>query len=76
MTTDSCSVVSMGMSMDMAKYLKEQNLSGCFIVLGPQEPPMEYYQNLISFVSNTSACEHAAKYSILTIAVTTKDLQQ
>ena len=50
-----------GMSMDMAKYLKEKNLSGCVIVLGPQEPPMEYYQNLISFVSNTSACEPAAK---------------
>ncbi|MDB0716069.1 PIN domain-containing protein [Bacteroides xylanisolvens] len=50
-----------GMSMNMAKYLKEKNLSGCVIVLGPQEPPMEYYQNLISFISNTSACEPAAK---------------
>lgn len=50
-----------GMSMNMAKYLKEKNLSGCVIVLGPKEPPMEYYQNLISFVSNTSACEPAAK---------------
>lgn len=36
-----------GMSMDMAKYLKENQLAGCVIVLGPQAPPMEYYQNLI-----------------------------
>ena len=50
-----------GMSMNMAKYLKEKNLSGCVIVLGPQEPPMEYYQNLISFVSSTSPSEPAAK---------------
>lgn len=50
-----------GMSMDMAKYLKEKNLTGCVIVLGPKEPPMEYYQNLISVVSNTSTEEPAAK---------------
>lgn len=50
-----------GMSMDMAKYLKEKNCAGCVIVLGPQEPPMEYYQNLISFVTNTSSDEPAAK---------------
>lgn len=42
-----------GMSMDMAKYLKENQLAGCVIVLGPQAPPMEYYQNLISIVSNS-----------------------
>lgn len=50
-----------GMSMDMAKYLKEKNLAGCVIVLGPKEPPMEYYQNLISIVSNTSIEEPTAK---------------
>lgn len=50
-----------GMSMDMAKYLKEKNLIGCVIVLGPKEPPMEYYQNLISVVSNTATDELAAK---------------
>lgn len=43
-----------GMSLDMAKYLKEKNLTGCVIVLGPKEPPMEYYQNLISVVTNAS----------------------
>lgn len=50
-----------GMSIDMAKYLKENNLAGCVIVLGPKEPPMEYYQNLIYVVSNTSTEEPAAK---------------
>lgn len=50
-----------GMSMDMAKYLKEKNLIGCVIVLGPKEPPIEYYQNLISVVSNTATDELAAK---------------
>ena len=50
-----------GMSIDMAKYLKENNLAGCVIVLGPKEPPMEYYQNLIYVVSNTSTEESAAK---------------
>lgn len=50
-----------GMSMNMARYLKENNLAGCGIVLGPKEPPMEYYQNLISVVSNTSTDEPVAK---------------
>lgn len=50
-----------GMSIDMAKYLKEKNLAGCVIVLGPKEPPMEYYQNLISVVSNISTEEPTAK---------------
>lgn len=50
-----------GMSMNMAKYLKEKNLAGCVIVLGPKEPPMEYYQNLISVVSNISTEEPTAK---------------
>ena len=30
------------------------SLEGCVIILGPQEPPMEYYQNLITVISNTS----------------------
>ena len=50
-----------GMSMDMAKYLKEKDLAGSVILLGPKEPPMEYYQNLISVVSNISTDESAAK---------------
>lgn len=41
-----------GISLDMANYLKEKKLEGCVIVLGPQEPPLEYYQNLISIVSS------------------------
>lgn len=41
-----------GISVEMAKYLTERNLQGCVIVLGPQEPPMDYYQNLISIVTN------------------------
>ena len=44
-----------GMSLDMARYLKDNNLTGCVIVLGPKEPPMEYYQNLISVVTNASS---------------------
>ena len=36
----------------MARYMTENNLQGCVVVLGPQEPPMDYYQNLISIVSN------------------------
>lgn len=50
-----------GMSMDMTNYLKGKNLVGCVIVLGPKEPPIEYYQNLISVVLNTSTDEPAAK---------------
>ena len=50
-----------GMSMDMAKFLKEKKLAGCVIVLGPKEPPMEYYQNLISVISNTFTEEPTAK---------------
>ena len=41
-----------GLSIEMARYLTENNLQGCVVVLGPQEPPMDYYQNLISIVSN------------------------
>ncbi len=43
-----------GISIEMSQYLINNNLEGCVIVLGPQEPPMEYYQNLISIISNTS----------------------
>lgn len=38
-----------GISVEMAKYL--ENKEGCVIVLGPQEPPIDYYQNLISLVT-------------------------
>lgn len=43
-----------GISIEMSQYLINNKLEGCVIVLGPQEPPMEYYQNLISIVGNTS----------------------
>lgn len=39
-----------GVSLEMAKYLQDK--TGCIIVLGPQEPPMEYYQNLIQNVAH------------------------
>lgn len=42
-----------GLSIEMAQFL--QNKEGCVIVLGPQEPPMDYYQNLIDIVSNTDS---------------------
>ena len=37
-----------GISLDLAKELKPE----CILVLGPQEPPIKYYQNLISIVRN------------------------
>ena len=43
-----------GISIEMSQYLINNKLEGCVVVLGPQEPPMEYYQNLISVVGNTS----------------------
>lgn len=43
-----------GVSIEMSRYLVENNLEGCVVVLGPQAPPIEYYQNLISIVSNES----------------------
>lgn len=43
-----------GISIEMARYLKDNKLEGCVIVLGPQAPPIDYYQNLISIVSNAS----------------------
>ena len=41
-----------GVSIDMSRYLIENKLEGCVVVLGPQAPPIEYYQNLINLVSN------------------------
>lgn len=41
-----------GVSIEMSRYLSENNLEGCVVVLGPQAPPIEYYQNLIDIVSN------------------------
>ena len=38
-----------GVSIEMSNYL--QGKEGCVIVLGPQEPPMDYYQNLISIIN-------------------------
>ena len=43
-----------GISLEMSQYLIDKQLEGCVIILGPQEPPMEYYQNLITVISNTS----------------------
>lgn len=37
-----------GISIEMAKYM--ENKEGCVVILGPQEPPIDYYQNLISLV--------------------------
>lgn len=41
-----------GVSIEMSRYLTENKLEGCVVVLGPQAPPIEYYQNLIGIVSN------------------------
>ena len=41
-----------GVSIEMADFLTDK--TGCVIVLGPQEPPMAYYQNLIDIVNNSS----------------------
>ncbi len=43
-----------GISLEMSQYLIDKQLEGCVIILGPQEPPMEYYQNLITVIGNTS----------------------
>ena len=50
-----------GVSIEMAQYLINNKLEGCVIILGPQEPPMEYYQNLISIIGNTSVSLNASK---------------
>lgn len=41
-----------GVSIEMSRYLIDNKLEGCVVVLGPQAPPIEYYQNLIGIVSN------------------------
>lgn len=41
-----------GVSIEMTNYLQKNKLEGCVIVLGPHEPPIDYYQNLINIVSN------------------------
>ena len=42
-----------GISIEMAEFLQDKE--GCVIVLGPQEPPMDYYQNLIDIVNNSDS---------------------
>lgn len=42
-----------GLSIEMAEFLRDK--VGCAIILGPQEPPMDYYQNLISLVNRQDA---------------------
>ena len=42
-----------GLSIEMAQFIEDKE--GCVIILGPQEPPMDYYQNLIDIVSNTDS---------------------
>ena len=43
-----------GISLEMAQYLINNRLEGCVVILGPKEPPMDYYQHLIEIVSNTN----------------------
>ena len=50
-----------GISIEMADKLVNDDLQGCVIVLGPQEPPIDYYQNLIAMVMNTTSESPAAK---------------
>ena len=50
-----------GISLEMSQYLLDNKLEGCVIILGPQEPPMEYYQNLISIVTNNVSTLPAAE---------------
>lgn len=38
-----------GLSTDMANYLLQH--PNCVVILGPQKPPIEYYQNLIDVLS-------------------------
>lgn len=40
-----------GVTLEMANELKSE----CILVLGPQEPPIKYYQNLISILRSESA---------------------
>lgn len=41
-----------GLSLEMDEYLRQH--PGCVVVLGPQQPPVAYYQNLISLLSINS----------------------
>lgn len=41
-----------GLSLEMSDYLKKS--PGCVVILGPQEPPIAYYQNLIDLLTITS----------------------
>lgn len=50
-----------GLSLDMAEYLIEKKLQNCVVVLGPTEPPIEYYQNLIEIVRKDNHSEPIAK---------------
>ena len=43
-----------GISLEMSRYLIDNKLEGCVVVLGPQAPPIDYYQHLIEIVSNNS----------------------
>ena len=43
-----------GLSLEMARFLINHHLQNCVIVLGPKEPPIDYYHNLISIVGNRS----------------------
>lgn len=44
-----------GLALEMSDYLKKN--PGCVVILGPQEPPMAYYQNLIDLLSLESETE-------------------
>lgn len=39
-----------GLSIEMADFLTDKHLEGCVIVLGPKEPPLDYYINLMDLV--------------------------
>lgn len=46
-----------GITLELANELKPE----CILVLGPQEPPLKYYQNLISIVRNEPAESDAGR---------------
>lgn len=55
---DDFSIVGLkGLSMEMSAVLEP----GCILVLGPQEPPTAYYQNLISLVRTENASSEYGK---------------
>lgn len=58
-----------GISIEMAKYLEDKE--GGVVVLGPQEPPIDYYQNLINIVTcsdNNMAAKEILDFDKKTIA--------